>query len=133
MMAGTDRNHSNRLGHLLFCRRGSAPGRLLVLTASAALAVAVFVACASDRPASPHPDLAPVWRDYLELPAERAMEIAGDPRRDRWVVGAAGGHTTQEEAEAAAHEQCLERRATRRIQAACLPDAVGDEVVWRRR
>ena len=132
-MAGTDRNHSNRPGHLLFRRPSSAAGRLLVLAVSAALASAVVVACASDRPASPHPDLAPVWRDYLELPAERAMEIAGDPRRDRWVVGAVGGHATKEEAEAAAHEQCLERRAKRRIQAACIPYAVGDEVVWRRR
>jgi hypothetical protein len=133
MMAGTDRNHSNRPGHLLFRCPRSAPGWLLVLTLCAALAAAVVAACASDRPASAHPDLAPVWRDYLEFPAERAMAIAGDPRRDRWVVGAVGGHTTKEEAAAAAHSQCLERRARRRIQAACIPYAVGDEVVWRRR
>src|SRR5262245_32965332 len=53
-------------------------------------AAAMLLACASDA-RSPHPDLARVWRWYLTLPAERALAIAGDPRRDRWVIGASGG------------------------------------------
>ena len=80
---------------------------------------------------SPHPDLAQVWRDYQELPAERALAIAGDPRRDRWVTGAAGGHANLERAEEEALLQCRVRRGQRRLQAPCLIYAVGDEIVWR--
>jgi hypothetical protein len=92
----------------------------------------LLLACASDR-ASPHPNLAPAWRDFLALPAERALAIAGDPRRDRWVAGATGGHATRNQAEAEALLQCQRRRGLRRIQAACVLYAVGDEIVWRGR
>lgn len=104
-----------------------------LFAASTALAAAAAVSCAGVGAPSVHPDLAPVWRDYQKLPAERAMVLAGDPRRDRWVVGAVGGYSTQEEAKAAAIEQCLKRRAKRRIQDACTLYALGDDVVWRRR
>lgn len=89
----------------------------------------LLLACASD-PAPAHPDLARVWRDFLALPAERALAIAGDPRRDNWVAGASGGHTTREEAETDALVECLRRRRARRLQAACALYAVGDEIVW---
>jgi len=72
-----------------------------------------------------------VWRDFLALPAERALAIAGDPARDRWVTGASGGHGTRVEAEAEALRQCRMRRARRRMQAACVLYAVADEIVWR--
>jgi hypothetical protein len=94
--------------------------------------VVVVVACASNG-ASPHPDLAPVWRDYLTLPAERALAIAGDPRRDRWIAGASGGHATRAQAEAEALVRCRKLRGLRRIQAACVLYASGDEIVWRSR
>jgi hypothetical protein len=90
----------------------------------------LLLACASDR-ALPHPDLAPAWRDFLALPAERALAIAGDPRRDRWVAGASGGHATRGRAEAAALLECQRRRGIRRMRAACALYAVGDEIVWR--
>jgi hypothetical protein len=89
----------------------------------------MLLACVSDG-ASPHPDLAPVWRDFLALPEERALAIAGDPRRDRWVTGASGGHDTRGPAEAEALLQCRMRRGQRRMQAACVLYAVGDEIVW---
>ena len=107
---------------------GPALGRRI---ASAWLA-ALLLACASGG-ASPHPDLAPVWRDFLGLPEQRALAIAGDPERDRWVAGAAGGYETRDQAEAEALLQCRMRRAARRLQAACVLYAVGDEIVWRGR
>jgi hypothetical protein len=92
--------------------------------------LAPLLACASDG-ASPHPDLAATWRDYLELPAERALAIAGNPRQDRWVVGASGGLDTRAQAEAQALLECQRWRGKRRIQAECVLYAVGDEIVWR--
>jgi hypothetical protein len=99
---------------------------------SIAWPAALLLACVSDGP-SPHPDLAVAWRDYRALPARRALAIAGDPTRDNWVTGASGGHPTSEEAEEEAIAQCRVRRAARRIQAACVLYAVGDEIVWRGR
>jgi hypothetical protein len=104
----------------------AALGRRIAVAWTAVL----LLACASDR-ASPHPDLAPTWRDFLALPAERALAIAGDPRRDRWVAGASGGHATRGGAEAAALLECRRRRGIRRMRAACALYAVGDEIVWR--
>ena len=91
---------------------------------------ALMLACASGG-GSPHPDLAPVWREYLTLSSERALAIAGDPRRDRWVTGSSGGQQTLEQAEAEALAQCRAQRAARRMQARCVLYAVGDEIVWR--
>jgi hypothetical protein len=96
------------------------------------MALLLLPACASDR-TSTHPDLAAVWRDFVEMPSERAMAIAGDPRRDRWVIGASGGHATRDEATAEALRECQKRRGARRMQAACVLYAVGDEIVWRGR
>ncbi len=91
-----------------------------------------LLACASDG-VSPPPDLAVAWRDFVAMPAQRAMAIAGDPQRDRWVFGASGGHATRGQAEAEAIRQCRVRRGMRRMQAACVLYAVGDEIVWRGR
>ena len=49
------------------------------------------------------------------------------------MTGATGGHATREQAEAEAIAQCKIRRAARRMQAACVLYAVGDEIVWRGR
>ena len=95
-----------------------------------AFTAVLLLACASDG-ASPQPDLGPVWRDFLALPAERALAIAGDPRRGRWVTGASGGHATRDRAEVEALSRCRVRRGMRRMQAACVLYAVGDEIVWR--
>jgi len=97
-----------------------------------AVAALLLLSCASDG-ATPPPDLAKVWRDFLALPAERALAIAGDPRRDRWVTAASAGHATREQAEAEALSECRNRRGMRRMQAACVLYAVGDEIVWQGR
>jgi hypothetical protein len=89
-------------------------------------------ACASDR-ATPHASLASTWRDYLALPTERALAIAGDPRRVSWVAGASGGHATREQAETEALARCQQQRQLRRMRAECVLYAVGDEIVWRGR
>jgi hypothetical protein len=91
--------------------------------------VSLLLGCASSGP-QPHPELTGVWREYASLPAERALAIAGDPRHGPWVTGAAGGHETREEAEQEALVRCRMRRALRRLQAACVLYAVGDEIVW---
>jgi hypothetical protein len=96
--------------------------------AAACLALAMS-GCASDGP-TPHRDLTAVWRDFASLPDQRALAVAGDPARDRWVAGASGGHETREQAEAEALLQCRMRRARRRLQAPCALYAVGDEIVW---
>jgi len=120
-------------GRVDLCRSVPAaffPAATLGRHIAVAWTAALLLACASDR-AVPHPDLAPVWRDFLALPAERALAIAGDPRRDRWVAGLSGGHATRGQAEAEALLECRRRRGLRRMQAACALYAVGDEIVWR--
>lgn len=95
----------------------------------ALLTAAWLPACASSSP-RPHPALARVWRDYESLPPARALALAGQLRRDRWVAGASGGHASPREAEAAALRECRKRRLEQRMQAPCLLYALGDEVVW---
>jgi hypothetical protein len=65
------------------------------------------------------------------LPAQRALAIAGDPERDRWVAGASGGHPTREQAESAALGECRRQRRMSRMQPACVLYAIGDEIIWR--
>jgi hypothetical protein len=101
-------------------------------SAAIAWVAALLLACASGGP-SPHLALTAVWREYQALPAQRALAIAGDPAYELWVTGATGGHATREQAEAEAIAQCKIRRAARRMQAACVLYAVGDEIVWRGR
>jgi hypothetical protein len=100
-------------------------GRGVALASTAAL----LLCCASDGDA-PHPRLASAWLSYRQLPAERALAIAGDPRGNRWVTGASGGHASVGEARTSALEQCRLRRAARRLRDACVLYAVGDEIVW---
>lgn len=80
-------------------------------------------------PAVPR-QIASVWRDYEELPPERALAIAGELRHARWVAGASGGQPSRAAAEAEALRQCAKRRAQRRMLDPCHLYAVGDEVVW---
>ncbi len=90
------------------------------------------LACASSGPGPPAP-LKRLWREYLELPDQRALAIAGDPETSRWVAGASGGHGSRDEAEQEALAECKRRRALRRMQAPCRLYAVGDEIVWEAR
>ena len=109
---------------------GMAYGMTMKRCAILASLALLQIACASDGDFVPHPDLAPVWKEFLAMPAERAMAIAGDPRRDRWVIGATGGHAERAEAEAEAIRQCKARRGVRRMQAPCVLYAVNNEIVW---
>jgi len=100
--------------------------RLSLLLASAAL---LAVACATQSRSEPHPGVASLWRDFLAMPPERALALAGDPDR-RWVGAAGGGHASQIEAEQSVLAECRRRRAARRMQAPCRLYATGGEIVW---
>ncbi|MDJ0851102.1 MAG: hypothetical protein QNK04_22245 [Myxococcota bacterium] len=89
----------------------------------------VAAGCAS-RGSAPHAQLGPIWKEYQSLPPSRALAIAGDPRRGRWVTGASGGHASPSEAEVGAMAQCGQRRLARRMRAPCVLYAIGDEIVW---
>lgn len=96
------------------------------------ISILVLSGCASDGP-TPHPELTRTWREFLALPAERALAIAGDPRRGSWVTASSGGHATRDEAVAEALLRCQIRREARRMQAECVLYGVGSEIVWRGR
>lgn len=105
------------------CTTGWACVALLVLQA----------ACATEGAKSPQSELERVWRDFLELPTERAMAIAGDPRSNRWVTASSAGHRNLDVAIEAALSECRKRRQLRRLQEHCVVYAAGDEIVWRGR
>jgi hypothetical protein len=92
-----------------------------------ALGCLLLAACAGG--VGPPRSLAPLWRDYEKMPAERALAIAGDPAR-RWVGAASGGYPTREMAEESVVAECMRRRSARRMQQPCRLYAVGDEIVW---
>ncbi len=103
--------------------------RLLLIGVVCGWAVGWLGGCAS--PSSPsHPKLRAIWHDYRALPEHRALSIAGDLSRSRWVAGATGGHASPADAEAASLRECRRRRAQERMQDACVLYAIGDEVVW---
>jgi hypothetical protein len=88
--------------------------------------------CAT-KPNSPHRNLTQVWQEYLDIPDQRALAIAGDPRRSRWVSAASGGHSTSSAAQEDALRECRVRRKIRRLQPACVLYAVGKQIVWQSR
>ena len=101
----------------------------------------LFLVCAALLPAAcaapemrvePHAGIASLWREFLGMPPERALAIAGNPA-GRWVGAASGGHRSQLEAEQSALAECRARRAARRMQVACRLYATGEAIVWGRR
>ena len=100
--------------------------RFSLLLACAAL---LPPACATGSRSEPHPGIAPLWGDFLEISPERALALAGDPDR-RWVGAVAGGHASQIEAEQSALAECRSRREARRMRAPCRLYATGGEIVW---
>ena len=103
------------------------PSSRLLLACTAGLAT-LAVSCATTR-TEPHPKMESMWRDYGEMPDQRALAIAGDPE-GRWVGAATGGHSTLAKAEAGALEQCEERRARRRLPGPCRVYARGAKIIW---
>ena len=99
--------------------------------------IAVTAGCAqgrtADQPHRPQRVLEPAWHDYQALPEHKAMFIAGSPKKNRWVLGMAGGLRSLDAATAAASDECQERRIRQRIQPQCVPYAIGDDVIWRNR
>jgi hypothetical protein len=106
------------------------PTALAAALLALATALPVLACATTTQRRSPHPALAKVWRDFVALPEERALAIAGDPLGEIWVTGAAGGQVSRELALDAALGECGRRRARHRMQAACVPYAVGEEIVW---
>ena len=90
----------------------------------------LLVGCGGGLSQPGHRELAGLWSDYRELPPHRALAIAGDPSRSRWVAGVASGQASAEEAERAALGECRRQRLRQRMQEACSIYAVGDEVIW---
>jgi hypothetical protein len=105
--------------------RSNAPWVSLTLVCAALLAPA----CATKSRSEPHPGIGSLWRDFLEMPPERALALAGDPDRV-WVGAASGGHASQLEAEESVLAGCRRRRADRRMRAPCRLYASGGEIVW---
>lgn len=95
------------------------------------LACAALLApgCASESRRAPHPAIASLWREYLELPPARALALAGDLDR-LWVGAVAGGQASQIDAEQSALAECRRRRLARRMRAPCRLYATGGEIVW---
>ena len=112
-----------------FCLRASQARGWLFATA---VCLTLAWGCAT-QDNQPHRNLRRAWGDFSRLPAERALAIAGDPRGERWLTAAVGGHPSVEAARAAALAECQRRRQQRRFQASCELYAVGSEIVWRER
>ena len=104
--------------------------RRMAVTWTCLWAALLVSGCAND-PNAPHRHLVQVWREYVEIPDHRALAIAGDPRRSRWVTAASGGHSTQDAAKENALRECRVRRKIRRLQPQCVLYAVDGQIVWR--
>jgi len=91
----------------------------------------LLLACAGER-VPPHRGIDRLWRDYVQMPEERALAVSGDPNH-LWVGAAAGGAASPSDAESEALESCERRRVARRLQAPCLLYASGNEIVWKKR
>ena len=102
--------------------------RFPLLLACAAL---LSAACAPGSRSASHPGIASLWREYLEMPPERAIALAGDPDH-YWVGAAGGGHGSRIEAEESALAECRRLRAARRTGAPCRLYATGEEIVWKK-
>ncbi len=88
----------------------------------------MLAACGGPR-VPPHPNLDRIWRSYVELPDERALVLAGDPKR-LWVGGSAGGAESPSQAEERATQECKRRRLLRRVPGLCRTYALGDRIIW---
>jgi len=93
------------------------------------VALLPVVACTAPGRRAPHAGLAGFWREYLALPPERALALAGDPD-GLWVAATGSGSPSRVEAEQSALAGCRKQRALRRLQDPCRLYATGDEVVW---
>ena len=109
------------LSRLVSSQRGVATVVIVTLLA---------VGCAFSPPRDrPHRGIEALWRDFVALPRERALALAGDPD-GLWVAGAAGGEPSKAAAEESALKVCADKRAARRMQAPCRLYATGEKIVW---
>src|SRR5690606_6492582 len=106
--AGSARGRSPRRFRIRMTRPLRSPWRATWIAL-----VALPLACVTAE-TEPLASLAGPWRTYRKLPEQRAMAVAGDPRRSaRWVVGMAGGSDTRSGAAQKALEECRDRRRKR--------------------
>ena len=103
--------------------------RALWISLLAACAALPPVACATEARTRPHRGIAALWRDFQDMPPQRALALAGDPDKN-WVAASSGGHASRREAEETVLATCRRRRVARRMQAPCRLYASGDEIVW---
>lgn len=102
-------------------------GRVIALGVVVQLLACAHAACDQEPPAA----LESVWRDYLELPGQKAIAIAGSPRRTHWVVGVVSGFQKDADADSAALAECAKRRVASRVQPQCVLFARNEKIVWR--
>lgn len=92
-------------------------------------AVLVFVATScSTTSAEPRGAFASAWHQYEMLQRHRAIAVAGEIDRNRWVVGMAGSARSADAAIEAALGECRKQRAQKRMKDSCKIYAVGDQL-----
>ena len=104
-------------------------GWAALLALGVGLAPSVGLGCAPpwlDEPPALSRALRAVWADYRELPAHKALAVAGELREGHWVAGASGGHSTRAEARYAALRECQRRRDERNMVEPCRLYAEGE-------
>ena len=95
-----------------------------------ALLFSLAVACISNPSREqPHRGIERLWSDFIALPQQRALALAGDPD-GIWVAGAGSGEPSQAAAEKTALAACAAKRDARRMQSPCLLYATGEKIVW---
>jgi hypothetical protein len=90
---------------------------LLVATAS----------CTASK-SGPKGEFASVWQQYTTLHPYRAIAVAGEISKNRWVVGMAGGAPSADDAIEAALHECRKQRELKRMTDSCRIYAVGNEL-----
>ena len=81
--------------------------------------VAILSASCSSSTTPRNAEFQSVWRNYESLPSHRALAVAGEISKNRYVFGMVGGSPSADEAVEAALRECLEQRAANRMQDSC--------------
>jgi hypothetical protein len=72
-------------------------------------------------------EFASVWHQYTTLQQHRAIAVAGEISKNRWVVGMAGSAPSANAAIEAALRECRKQRALKRMKDSCRIYAVGNK------
>ena len=97
--------------------------------AFASLAALMLVASScSTTSAESKGEFSSAWHQYTALQRHRAIAVAGELSRNRWVVGMAGSARSEDAAIEAALGECQKQRALMRMKDACRTYAVGEKL-----